>query len=208
MTLVKVCGITNLEDAIMSADAGADALGFNFYRPSPRYLEPAVCGSIVAKLPRAISKVGVFVNATVDEILQTQAAAGIETIQLHGDEGADFVSDLKNRTNSIIIKVVRMSPGSYFPGQLYKDADAFLLDVFDPNLFGGVGKTADWDIAAEVRRSVRRLYLAGGLDPNNVGAAVEKVRPYAVDAASGLESEKGKKDPEKVIAFVRNAKNA
>ena len=208
MTYVKICGITNLEDALLSASAGADALGFNFYRQSPRYIDPVDAGAIIERLSEKVAKVGVFVNESIDGILETVSTGGIDAIQLHGDEGPEFVSELRGRTKAMIIKAVRAPSTSDLLQLDGLNVDAVLVDVYDQEMYGGTGKIADWDAAAELRGLFERLYLAGGLGPDNVAAAIRRVRPYAVDAASGLESEKGKKDPDKVVAFIRNARNA
>jgi phosphoribosylanthranilate isomerase len=208
MTRVKICGITNLKDARFAAAAGADELGFNFYRNSPRFIEPALAGTIIEDLSEKILKVGVFVNEPIAGIIETVSAAGIDAIQLHGDEGPEFVSDLRSETNLKIIKAVRVKPGFDHLCLSSYAADAILIDVFDPLNYGGTGKVVDWDAAAAIAKSIGHLYLAGGLNHENVCEAIRKVRPYAVDAASGLEREKGKKDPDKVAAFIRNAGNA
>lgn len=208
MTRTKICGITNFEDAKLSASAGADSIGFNFYVMSPRFIDPSAAGTIIEKLPAGISTVGVFVNESIDGILNAVCRAGIDTIQLHGDEEPEFVSELRGRTNLMIMKAVRLASDSDRSRLSSYAADALLVDVYDPQNYGGTGKVADWNAAAEIREKFGCVYLAGGLNPENVGEAIRKVRPYAVDAASGLESSKGKKDPEKVAAFIRNAKNA
>ena len=208
MTYVKICGITNLEDALLSDSSGADALGFNFYRQSPRFIEPFTAAAIIEQLSEKVVKVGVFVNESIEGILDTASACRIDAIQLHGNEGPEFVSELRGRTKAMIIKAVRIASASDLLQFNGLNSDAVLVDVYDPHMYGGTGKIADWDAAAELRQLVERLYLAGGLGPDNVADAIRKVRPYAVDAASGLESEKGKKDPDKVVAFITNARNA
>jgi|SRR5580765_136358 len=208
MTKVKICGITNLEDALVSVELGADALGFNFYEMSPRYITPQKASQIVKELPDSTTKVGVFVNmkeARVDEFV---GLLGLAAIQLHGDEDSDFVKELKRYTNAKVIKAFRVGRG-FNPNEVVDfDVDAILLDAYSPNQYGGTGDSFDWHTAQEVKQFTKELYLAGGLAPENVSEAIKTVGPDFVDVASGVESEPGKKDPKKVAAFITNAKNA
>ncbi len=202
---VKICGITNLEDALAAVDAGADALGFNFYLPSPRYIEPVAARAIIEQLPAGVMTVGVFVNeespATVDELA---TAAAVSALQLHGDESPEFCRQLKDR---YVIKV--LAPRRDFDPARARDYDvaAIMLDAFDRNLRGGTGQTVDWSLARQTRHLVPRLFLAGGLSAHNVGEAVAAVGPYAVDACSALEISPGKKDAERMRAFVKAAQS-
>ena len=208
MTKVKICGITNLEDALLSAGFGADALGFNFYEKSPRYISPEKARGITDRLPEGVLKVGVFANELLDKIIETAEIARLDAIQLHGDESPEFVSRMRDRTSAEIIKALRVTAEFEPAESLAYDADAILLDAFSPDELGGTGDTFDWEIAARVSALNPRLYLAGGLKPENVYTAIEAVRPYAVDACSGLEIRKGKKDPEKVEMFIQSIRNA
>ena len=203
-TLTKICGITNLEDALLAVDAGADMLGFNFYRPSPRYITPQAARAIIDQLPGAVLTVGVFVNEKSAAIVEQIATeAGVAALQLHGDESPDFCQQLKHK---YIIKVLTMTP-DFDPARARAyDAQAIMLDAFDRKRRGGTGQTIDWSIARRTRELVPRLFLAGGLSPENVAAAIAAVEPYAVDACSALETLPGKKDEQRVRAFVKAAK--
>jgi phosphoribosylanthranilate isomerase len=216
MTLVKICGITNLDDARAAMAAGADLLGFNFYRPSPRFIELQSARTIIDKLraeirslPRTVIMVGVFVNEPSPESVALMAEeSGIEAIQLHGDENVEFCRRLKTLLpDRFLIKVIRASCESLIqPGTEYA-VDAIMLDTFDVELRGGTGRTVDWMLARLTRESVPRLFLAGGLSPENVSEAISKVQPYAVDACSALESSPGHKDARRMNAFVRAVRN-
>ena len=200
MTLVKICGITNLEDAVEAIDAGADALGFNFYKPSPRYVTPQSAREIIEQLPDAILKVGVFVNEeSPDQIRQIATESGITALQLHGDESPDYCHEL---TDQYVIKALAV--GHNFDTQLVEryQVNAIMLDTKHNTLRGGTGRAFDWSIAQEISKIVPNLYLAGGLSPENVAVAIEIVRPYAVDACSSLEDTPGKKNGERMRAFV------
>jgi len=200
MTLVKICGITNLEDAVEAIDAGADALGFNFYKPSPRYVTPQSAREIIEQLPDAILKVGVFVNEeSPDKVRQIATESGITALQLHGDESPDYCHEL---TDQYVIKALAV--GHNFDTQLVEryQVNAIMLDTKHNTLRGGTGRAFDWSIAQEISKTVPTLYLAGGLSPENVAGAIETVRPYAVDACSSLEDTPGKKNGERMRAFV------
>lgn len=212
MTLVKICGITNLDDALAAVDAGADALGFNFYPRSPRYITAETARAILAGLPStssAMLTVGVFVNEELDVVEQTAAAAGVSALQLHGSESPEYCKALAGR---YLIKA--FAAGDQFAPQtvLRYEVDAILLDAFDKDAAGGVGggtgKLGDWSIARETRELFPKLFLAGGLSPENVGEAIERVQPYAVDACSRLESAPGRKDRARVRAFVNAVRAA
>lgn len=208
MTKVKICGITNLDDALAASRFGADAVGFNFYKGSPRYVMPEKIRLIVDDLPEEVEKVGVFVKMEPDELLGIADATLLDLIQLHGDEDHDYIRTLRRRTHRRIMKAVRVRFGMTIDDIRVEQIDAVLLDAYDPNAYGGTGETFDWDIAAKLSAKVSQLYLAGGLNPSNVAEAIEKVRPYAVDVASGVESSPGIKDHEKMKAFIENAKRA
>ncbi len=207
MTKVKICGITSLNDARIAVDAGADMLGFNFYERSPRYVSPTSAKATIEKLEPHVVSVGVFVNSSLSELERIYSELSLDVIQLHGDESPDFVSRLKAATGAKVIKVVRVSKDFRAGMVLEYDVDHFMLDS-DSRSFGGSGATFDWDAAVEFSEFVPNFYLAGGLTPANVGEAIRKSRPFAVDVCSGVELEKRIKDPLKVVAFVRNAKAA
>jgi phosphoribosylanthranilate isomerase len=200
-TKVKICGITNAEDAVAAAEAGADALGFIFYQKSPRYIVPAVAAQIIAGLPPLITPVGVFVNeglATVRSIMDT---CGLAMAQLHGDEPAMYCRELSRPA----MKAFRLKDrGSLLALAEYQGRGGvrgFVLDRFSEVAYGGTGQVTDWALAAEVAKTASVL-LAGGLTPDNVTDAIRSVRPYAVDVSSGVESVPGKKDHEKLRAFL------
>ncbi len=201
MTRVKVCGITNLEDALAALDAGADMLGFNFYRRSPRYVAPAQAREVVGRMPERVTCVGVFVNeAAPEDVERIAREAGLNTVQLHGDETPDYCRSLRGLDTVKALRVGRdfdvESVNAYGTG-------AVLLDAYVAGERGGTGHTFDWSLAALARARVARLFLAGGLTPDNVAAAVAAVRPYAVDVCSGVETAPGRKSPELMRRFVR-----
>jgi phosphoribosylanthranilate isomerase len=202
MTFVKICGITNLDDALAAVDAGADALGFNFYKPSPRYISPEAAREIIDRLQsNVVLTVGVFVNEPSPQSVEDLARdAGVTAIQLHGDESPDYCRDLKGR---YVIKA--LAAGSDFDAKRARDydVDAILLDTKDDALRGGTGRVFDWSIAQRVRSTVPKLILAGGLGVQNIEEAVISVDPYGVDACSVLEEIPGKKNHERMREFVK-----
>ena len=201
MTLVKICGITTLADALAAVEAGADALGFNFYRPSPRYISPETARGMIDQLPDSVLKVGVFVNEDVESVARIVTEAGLSAIQLHGDESPEYCHKLAAQ---YVIKVFRA--GDDFDIDAYA-VDAIMLDTKDDLLRGGTGRVFDWTIAQRTNNLAPKLFLAGGLSPENVADAITTVRPYAVDACSSLEESPGRKDHARVRAFVRAARS-
>ena len=208
MTKVKICGITNLDDARLSWEFGADILGFNFYPGSDRYVETGHAQSILEHLESPVMSAGVFVNQSIEDTVDVEGIAGLDVIQLHGDESPEFVAELRTVSNASIIKVFRVGPG--FEPVMIDDyqVDGVLLDTYSQRNRGGTGQVFDWTVAGELATGIDRLYLAGGLNPDNVAEAVRAVRPYAVDVASGVELGPRKKDPKKLEAFIGNAKGA
>ena len=202
---VKICGITNVTDALAAVRAGADMLGFNFYKPSPRYVAPEKAREIIEQLPSAVLNVGVFVNhespAAVASITE---ASGTSAVQLHGDESPAFCDALRNYP---VIKALRVRDQHISREILEYETDAILLDTFNSKARGGTGETFAWSVAQEARETVARLFLAGGLSPANVSEAVRVVRPYAVDVCSSVESSPGHKDESRVCEFIAAAKN-
>jgi phosphoribosylanthranilate isomerase len=200
MTLIKICGITSLDDATAAIAAGADALGFNFYKPSPRYIAPQAAREIIKQLPESVLTVGVFVNEDSETVKQVANEAGTRALQLHGDESPDYCQELAG--DNYVIKTLTVS--DEFDIQLVQtyDVEAIMLDTKDNRLRGGTGRVFDWSVAQQVRRLIPKLYLAGGLAPENVAEAIETVRPYAVDACSALEDGPGRKSHERMRAFV------
>lgn len=203
MVKVKICGITNLDDAMAAADFGADALGFVFFKKSPRYISPANAKKIIKKLPPFISTVGVFVNEDKNTIKKTVSQAGIDIIQLHGEEPPAAC----RFPGHLAIKAIRVkSIDNLEIISKYRDkVSAFLLDTYTPEVFGGTGQVFNWDIAVEAKK-FGRVILAGGLTPAKIEKAVRWVHPYAVDVSSGVEAEKGKKDHKKMKLFIERAK--
>lgn len=208
MTKVKICGITNLEDALAAVEFGADMLGFNFYEKSPRCIEPYTAKAIVAELPNAVEKIGVFVNMEEYRIGEFVDLVGLTVVQLHGDEDRTYINELRVNIDALVIKAARVGQGFEIDSVLEFGADAILLDSYSAGTYGGTGECFDWSTATAVRELFPVLYLAGGLTPESVADAVRTVRPYAVDVASGVELSPGKKDPKLVKAFITNAKNA
>lgn len=198
---VKICGITSADDALHAAACGADALGFVFYERSPRHVTPAVVAAICAELPPFVSRVGLFVNEAPERIRAVVGECGLDVIQLHGEELPQDCLFPPYR----VIKGGRPKTADELAGLAAFPVSALLIDAAVPGQFGGTGQRADWRLAAQLAAS-RRVILAGGLTPENVAAAVQVVCPYGVDVSSGVESAPGRKNPEKVAAFIRNAK--
>jgi phosphoribosylanthranilate isomerase len=214
MTLVKICGITSLDDARSALAAGADMLGFNFYRPSPRFVEPSEVRKMIESLRagkdnQPATTVGVFVNeSSPGSLMEIVAATGVDAVQLHGDESLEFCHSLKQLLHGrLLIKVIRVAE-TFAPADAQQyDADAIMLDSFHGEMRGGTGRVFDWTVARATRDLVPRLFLAGGLSAANVAQAIAEVDPYAVDACSSLESSPGKKDAERMRAFVQAVRN-
>jgi phosphoribosylanthranilate isomerase len=207
MVKVKICGITNWMDARRAIDSGADLLGFNFVATSPRYVTPAKARRMVMRLPGNISAVGVFANESEEAMLEIARSVGLDQLQLHGDESPAMVARLARSGRRLgVIKAVRVKK-PFRARQLaaFKRADAILLDGFSRKARGGTGKTFDWRVARRAKRH-GRIFLAGGLTPENVGEAIRTARPYAVDVCSGVESRPGKKDPQRMKNLVRAVK--
>jgi len=204
MTKIKICGIKTVTDALAAMDAGADLIGFNFYPKSPRYAEVGMCRNImsVVRQDGRAKSVGVFVNASVGEILATMETLGLNLAQLHGDETVEILKQLDGKG----FKAFRGVPESV-DGFVRSEPPAFLVDASVKGEYGGSGVTADWNGAAELAKKYP-LLLAGGLTPENVAEAVRRVKPWGVDVASGVESAPGEKDARKMKAFVRAVRSA
>ena len=204
MIQIKICGITNIDDAMAAADAGADALGFVFFKKSPRYITPEKAAAIISRLPVFVTSVGVFVDEPGEEILKIVEETGIDVIQLHGDEPPEACL-LPRR----VIKGIRVkSLESLEPLSEYQNiVSAFLLDAYAPGMPGGTGQVFNWEIAIEAKK-FGRIILAGGLTPENISEAIKRVRPYAIDVSSGVELGKGKKDHQKIRLFIKRARSA
>ncbi len=199
MTKIKICGIKTETDALAAMDVGADLIGFNFYPKSPRYISVGRCRDIMSVMRRYghITYVGVFVNASVEEIRATMETLGLSLAQLHGDETVEMLSALDGKA----FKAFRGVPNNL--NSFANDgAPALLVDASVKGVYGGTGITADWNGAAELAKQYP-LLLAGGLTPENVADAVRQVKPWGVDVASGVESAPGEKDASKMKAFVK-----
>lgn len=196
-TRVKICGITRREDALAAVAAGADALGFVFHRPSPRWVEPDVARDIIAALPPFVTAVGLFVDLPLDEVRAITTRTGVDQLQFHGDESPAYCAQAPRA----YIKAVKVRPGFELAAaeRAYTDARALLVDAWHPELPGGTGQTFDWHLLRGAR--TLPLILAGGLTAANVAAAIRVVRPYAVDVSGGVESRKGIKDPARMREF-------
>jgi len=208
MTQVKICGITNAEDARIACEVGVDALGLNFYPRSPRALSVQKAIELRASIPSGVQVFGVFVNAEAAEVMKIFRDVRLDALQLHGDESPTAVTQLAHLAP--VFKALRVGP-DFSPATLenYPDVSGFLFDTADamPGQYGGTGRLADWGVAQQAARS-HRVILAGGLNAENVAAAILQVRPYGVDVASGVEASPGEKDHAQLREFVREARRA
>jgi phosphoribosylanthranilate isomerase len=201
---VKICGARSMEEALCAVDCGADALGFNFWPKSPRYIEPEKAREIIDHLPPLISCVGVFVNESQERILEAARLAGISAVQLHGDESPEFCRELGPLK---IIKALRVGEG-FDPRSIARfDVSAALLDTNIKGRYGGTGRRFDWSIAIEAKQYAR-IILAGGLNIDNVAEAIAEVRPFAIDVCSGVEAAPGRKDVDKLRRFMIEVRRA
>ena len=198
MVQIKICGITNIEDGLSAAEAGADALGFVFHPASPRYVEPGKVEEIIRMIPPSICTVGVFVNLAAAQVLQIAERCGLDYIQLHGSETADYCRQFPRER---LIKALSIQSEEELAVLNDYPVSAYLVDARDPVRFGGTGKTCDWTLAGKVAAR-HPLILAGGLGAENVLAALEAVHPLAVDVSSGVERKPGKKDYEQMRSLI------
>ena len=201
MTRVKVCGITRPEDAELAVELGAWALGFILWPGSKRAADPAVAAGISAVLRRRVETVGVFVNATLDEVAHAVDNLALSHVQLHGDEGPSFCAEVGRRTGAKVIKAIRVASAADFVDLERYHTDFHLLDTAKRGAYGGTGTTWDWALAGRRKRKVP-VILSGGLTAENVAAGIAAVDPYAVDVSSGVEAAPGIKDPDKLAAFM------
>jgi phosphoribosylanthranilate isomerase len=199
---VKICGITNYYDAVAAMDMGADMLGFNFYPTSPRFVTPRKAGDIINMLPAFIDTAGIFVNASIDQIRETTDQCPLDWVQLHGDENPEFCGSLKYH-NVKTMKAIRVKGPDDVEKAKTFFTDAVLLDAFHPDKYGGTGATFDWGV---VGHTTMRIFLAGGINPNNAAAAV-KLGVYGIDVCSGIESEPGRKDHKKMKKLFDNIRH-
>jgi phosphoribosylanthranilate isomerase len=197
VTRVKICGITNTTDVLAAVSAGASALGFNMYEPSPRYVTPAQAQQLCAAVPVFVSRVGLFVNHSRDQVLQICEQVDFDLLQFHGDESNEFCASFKRP----FIKALRVAPGDDVVAVVnrFPDSRGILLDAFTDGLYGGTGRTIDWQQIPNLKQPV---ILAGGLDAGNVGNAIRQVKPFAVDVSGGVERSRGVKDEDKMRRFV------
>ncbi len=203
MGRVKICGITNIEDAVAAAEYGADAIGFVFQSKSPRAITPDTAKNIVSALPPFITTIGVFVNESKLEIERIIRYVGLNIVQLHGNEPPDAC-----QLNRKVIKAIRVKDLTDLEPLKRYDVSAFLLDTYSPHTMGGTGQIFNWDIAVEAKK-FGRIILAGGLNHENIEEAIKWVRPYGIDVATGVESnKKGEKDHKKLKLFIEKAREA
>jgi phosphoribosylanthranilate isomerase len=217
MTKVKICGLTNLEDALVAVQAGADLLGFIFHKPSPRYVAPEVVKDVVFSIKSQVSSkvnqtlpkfVGVFVNASLETVARTLDDCQLDAAQLHGDESPEFIKHFEGRAFKALRPQSQEEADAliqqYLPSETisYSLLPDFLIDAYHPTLYGGTGHVTDWTMAANIARQ-HSIMLAGSLTPANVAKAIQAVRPWGVDVSSGVEATKGKKDHVEVRAFVK-----
>jgi len=199
---VKICGITNYEDAAAAMDMGADLLGFNFFPESPRFVTPEEAGDMVDRLPAFIDTAGIFVNAPIDQIRETTDVCPLDWIQLHGDETPEFCRSLMLH-NVKTMKAIRVRDQEDVERADAFFTDAVLLDAFCPDKYGGTGATFDWNVIGHMGK---RVFLAGGINPDNAAAAVE-LGVYGIDVCSGIEAEPGKKDHNKMKKLFDNIRH-
>ena len=218
MTKVKICGVTTYEDALMSAQAGADMLGLNFFVKSPRYIVPDDAVAICDKLRDELGTncpvlIGVFANATESHITEIMGKVGLDFAQLSGDESDDLIADLRGKAFKGIQpmnQAMALDDVNYFRPHFPDDerVPSILIDAYHPSLYGGTGDQASTEVALAVKAEVPRLMLAGGLNPDNIAERVSAIQPWGVDVASGVESLPAQKEPEKVRAFIQLAKQS
>ena len=199
---VKICGITNFQDGLAAAEAGADALGFVFYDRSPRYISLEAAATLIRQLPPFVMKVGVFVNAPADLVVRASRECGLNLLQFHGDEPPDYCVQF----GLMSMKAFRIRDATSLQALQNYPTDAWLLDAYSPDNPGGTGETFNWDLALEARNSGRPIFLAGGVTPENVAEAVKRAQPYGVDVSTGVEAAPGRKDQSRVRAFIQAAK--
>jgi phosphoribosylanthranilate isomerase len=201
VTRIKFCGITRPEDAELAVELEAWAIGVILWPGSPRACDPAVAAGVGRALRRQIGVAGVFVNAPLDEVTRLADAIGLTHLQLHGDEGPAYCAEVARRTGAKVVKAARVRGGADIKAIEAFHTDYHLLDAHQPGRFGGTGETFDWDLVHQ-RRTTTPFILSGGLNPDNVAAAIAATSPFAVDTASGTEVRPGVKDPERIRAFA------
>lgn len=205
MVRVKICGITNLEDALYAVQSGADALGFVFYKKSPRYIRPRDAKKIIEKLPGFVKKVGVFVNTSQTTVRKIAQDLKLDMLQFHGNESENFC---KRFTDFKVIKTFRVKDKNSLKDVDKYDVWAYLFDSYSPQKFGGTGERFNWRVLEDTKKLRKIIFLSGGLSPSNVAKAVEVFSPDWVDASSCLEKYPGKKDSLKVKRFIYKSKGS
>ena len=203
-TRVKICGVTNVADALAAAEAGADMIGLMFYERSPRCITLQTAVEISRALPPFVLRVGVFVNPAEELVLRALGDCNLSLLQFHGDEPSEFCMQF----GLISMKALRVRDAESLKALENFHTDAFLLDAYSKRGLGGTGEKFNWDLAVKAQKFGKPIFLAGGLTPENVADAVAKVRPFAVDVSGGVESAPGKKDHAKVKAFIQAVRNA
>jgi phosphoribosylanthranilate isomerase len=198
-TRVKICGITNVADGLAAAEAGADMIGLMLYERSPRFISVEKAAEISRALPPFVVKVGVFANPTEELVLRAISEAGVTLLQFHGDETPEFCAQF----GAMTMKAFRIRDAESLAALANYSTDAFLLDAHSKSGLGGTGETFNWELAVAAQKFGKPIFLAGGLTPENVAAAVRQVNPFGVDVSSGVESAPGKKDHAKVKAFIQ-----
>ncbi|MBI5328782.1 MAG: phosphoribosylanthranilate isomerase [Deltaproteobacteria bacterium] len=213
MVKVKICGITNIEDALASCEYGADALGFIFYKKSPRFIEPEKAKGIIRELPPFVTTVGVFVDEDANMINEIVKTVGLHVVQLHGNESPEFCENMQGKVVKTFrvkgARVIGIGTGEQGVNKEMEryNVSAYLLDTYKECVEGGTGVTFNWGVARDAAR-VGKIILAGGLTAENVKQAIKIVMPYAVDVSSGVEERPGKKDLKKVMEFIERTKGA
>jgi phosphoribosylanthranilate isomerase len=197
-TRVKICGVTNVADALAAAEAGADMIGLNFYGQSPRHIPIATGAEISRALPPFALRVGVFVNPAEDLVLRAMGECGLSLLQFHGDEDSDFCTQF----GLMSMKAIRVRDAESLKQLADFNTDAFLLDAYSKSGLGGTGAKFNWELAVEAQKFGKPIFLAGGLTPENVADAVKQARPFAVDVSSGVEGSPRQKDAAKIRAFI------
>jgi len=200
---VKICGITNLCDAEAAVCAGADLLGFVFYKQSPRFIPPARAKVLLRKIPRRVKKGGVFVDVPEGLVKETAASCRLDYLQFHGQESSAYLRRFKGYK---IIKAVRVKDAASLRGLHRVPADLFLFDAFHRKVFGGTGKTFDWALLGRLKKLHRPFFVSGGLTPDNVGELLGRIRPYGIDVSSGVELRPGKKSVRLIRLFMEQVK--
>ena len=198
MTKIKICGITNIPDAVAATDLGVQYLGFNFYPKSPRYVDPVTAKSITTQNRKGMFNVGIFVNETPEHINEIVKTVNLDLVQLHGNFAPENIKQIRCE----VIKAFQVKDDSVLQEIPQYNAHFILLDTYHPELKGGTGESFDWEIAKEAIKLGKRTFLSGGLNPENVASAILNVHPYAVDICSGVEYSPGRKDIDKIKKLV------